>query len=401
LDVSQNTALTNLYCYNNQLTSLDVSANTALTSLNCYNNQLTSLDVSGNTALTSLQCYNNQLTSLDVSGNTALTSLQCQNNPLTSLDLRNGNNTNMIASSSYYLNLSNNPQLFCIDVDDATYSTANWTVANGNISYWNGFSNNCATAIYGCTDSLACNYNASANLDDGSCAYTSTSTDTQAHCDTYTWLDGTTYITSNNTATWTSTNAAGCDNVATLNLTINNSTTSTDTQVHCDAYTWLDGVTYITYNNSATWTTTNAAGCDNVATLDLTINNSTSSFDTLSVTASIVWNGMPLNVSGDYSVTLINSAGCDSIAKLNLTVSTTPTWDCVNGACVDLGTGAGMYPTQAACTAVCVVSAIQEHTTNKELLKVTDLLGRETKQTNKPLLYLYDDGTVEKKIVIE
>jgi hypothetical protein len=47
------------------------------------------------------------------------------------------------------------------------------------------------------------------------------------------------------------------------------------------------------------------------------------------------------------------------------------------------------------------VSAIQEHTTNKELLKVTDLLGRETKQTNQPLFYIYDDGTVEKRIVIE
>ncbi len=38
---------------------------------------------------------------------------------------------------------------------------------------------------------------------------------------------------------------------------------------------------------------------------------------------------------------------------------------------------------------------------NKEILKITDLLGRETKQTNQPLLYLYDDGTVEKRIVIE
>jgi hypothetical protein len=38
---------------------------------------------------------------------------------------------------------------------------------------------------------------------------------------------------------------------------------------------------------------------------------------------------------------------------------------------------------------------------NKELLKVTDLLGRETKQTNQPLFYIYDDGTVEKRIVIE
>ena len=35
------------------------------------------------------------------------------------------------------------------------------------------------------------------------------------------------------------------------------------------------------------------------------------------------------------------------------------------------------------------------------LLKTTDLLGRETKQTNQPLLYLYDDGTVEKRIIIE
>ena len=81
----------------------------------------------------------------------------------------------------------------------------------------------------------------------------------------------------------------------------------------------------------------------------------------------------------------------------------TPSWDCNNsGVCYDPGTGSGQYSTQAACTAVCVVSAIQEHTTNKELLKVTDLLGRETKGTkNEVLFYIYDDGTVEKRIVIE
>jgi len=49
----------------------------------------------------------------------------------------------------------------------------------------------------------------------------------------------------------------------------------------------------------------------------------------------------------------------------------------------------------------CPPTSIEEQTTNKELLKVTDLLGRETKQTNQPLLYLYDDGTLEKRIVIE
>ena len=46
-------------------------------------------------------------------------------------------------------------------------------------------------------------------------------------------------------------------------------------------------------------------------------------------------------------------------------------------------------------------TSIQEHTTNKELLKITDLLGRETKGTNQLLFYIYDDGTVEKRIVIE
>jgi hypothetical protein len=46
-------------------------------------------------------------------------------------------------------------------------------------------------------------------------------------------------------------------------------------------------------------------------------------------------------------------------------------------------------------------SSIDRINKNKKLLKVTGLLGRETKQTNQPLFYIYDDGTVEKRIVIE
>ena len=82
LDVSQNTALEQLWCTDNQLTALDVSKNTALTGLYCYNNQLTALDVSKNTALTVFDCYNNQLTALDVSQNTALTWLSCTGNQI-------------------------------------------------------------------------------------------------------------------------------------------------------------------------------------------------------------------------------------------------------------------------------------------------------------------------------
>ena len=193
LDVSSNSILTNLHCYaneldslnligadsltiiecySNQLTSLDVSSNSILTNLHCYANELDSLNVTGADALTTLECYENQLTSLDVSSNTALISLNCRNNQLNSLDLRNGNNVN-ISVSLDSLNLTNNAQLYCIDVDDAAYSTTNWTVANGNISYWNSFSNSCDTANYGCTDLLAYNYDSSAIINYG-CDYGTT-----------------------------------------------------------------------------------------------------------------------------------------------------------------------------------------------------------------------------------
>ena len=39
---------------------------------------------------------------------------------------------------------------------------------------------------------------------------------------------------------------------------------------------------------------------------------------------------------------------------------------------------------------------------NKKLKKITNLLGQETPiRKNSPMLYIYDDGTVEKKIIIE
>ena len=49
----------------------------------------------------------------------------------------------------------------------------------------------------------------------------------------------------------------------------------------------------------------------------------------------------------------------------------------------------------------CFSLNISECHSKRKLLKVTDLLGRDTKQINQPLLYIYDDGTVEKRIVIE
>ena len=75
--------------------------------------------------------------------------------------------------------------------------------------------------------------------------------------------------------------------------------------------------------------------------------------------------------SGDYSYTLVNSSGCDSIANINLTI---------------------------------IISGILNISTtqSKYLIKVTDVLGRKSKETkNQTLFYIYSDGSVEKKIIIK
>jgi len=123
-----------LSCYENPLTSLDVTQHTALTSLSCKDNQLTTLDITQNLALTNLSCGNNQLTTLDLSLHTNLTYLWARNNQLTSLNVKNGNNTNVTL-----FNCNLNPDLTCVEVDDATWSTANWNFIDATAS----FSENC------------------------------------------------------------------------------------------------------------------------------------------------------------------------------------------------------------------------------------------------------------------
>jgi len=47
-------------------------------------------------------------------------------------------------------------------------------------------------------------------------------------------------------------------------------------------------------------------------------------------------------------------------------------------------------------------TSITEYITKKDIIKVIDVLGRQTKHLkNQPLFYIYDDGTVEKKIILE
>ena len=127
IDVSNNTQLTQLYCYDNSLNSLDISQNTQLTRLDCYNNNLTTLDVSGCTQLKRLGCYNNNLTTLNVSGCTQLTTLYCSSNNLSSLDLSNNTQLKELYCSNNNLSsldVSNNTQLKELYCHNNNFSTA-------------------------------------------------------------------------------------------------------------------------------------------------------------------------------------------------------------------------------------------------------------------------------------
>ncbi|NVK64985.1 MAG: right-handed parallel beta-helix repeat-containing protein [Flavobacteriales bacterium] len=148
-------------------------------------------------------------------------------------------------------------------------------------------------------------------------------TDVVSACESYTWLDGNTYISSNNTAQWVLTNAQGCDSVVTLDLTILQPTFDTDVHAACNNFTWIDGNTYTSSNNSAQWILTNAQGCDSIVTLDLTIVNSNSGTDVISACESYTWIDGNTYTSSNNTATYVlqNTFGCDSTVTLDLTIN--------------------------------------------------------------------------------
>jgi len=187
--------------------------------------------------------------------------------------------------------------------------------------------------LTGCTDLGACNYDSLATINDSSCVYPTISTDTQVHCDTYTWIDGNTYAASNNTATYTATNAVGCDSIITLDLTVTGNPISTISQNG----TYLE----VTIADTYSW-------------------NTGETTQTITPTA-----------NGWYWCIVTDVNGC---------IGDTSFYEVTN-----------------------IVSVISETTnTDRKLLRITDMLGQETPyRRNTPLFYIYDDGTVEKSIIIE
>ena len=151
------------------------------------------------------------------------------------------------------------------------------------------------------------------------------STDVLTVCDSYTWLDGVTYMTSNNSATWITTNTAtGCYNTAELDLTINNSTSNTTNQTTCDSYTWAANNQTFTSSGTYVNLSTNASGCSHTEILNLTINNFTTNTSNLIECDTYTWaiNGNTYTTDGTYiDVSIDSVTGCPHTETLNLSIN--------------------------------------------------------------------------------
>jgi spore coat protein U-like protein len=146
LDVTNNLALIDLRCHNNSLSSIDVTLNSSLDNLSISYNSISSIDLSQNILLTGFYCFFNSFSNLDLT-QTAVTTLRCHDNSLlTSLNFANGLNSNM-ADPSFQAH--NNPNLTCIQVDNATYSTTNWTTY---VDAGTSFSTNCSACLVNIPD---------------------------------------------------------------------------------------------------------------------------------------------------------------------------------------------------------------------------------------------------------
>ncbi len=295
LDVNNNTSLTELIIFSNQLYFLDISDANSLALLDCSDNQISSLDLSQNTALIQFDCSGNQITSLDLSQNTDLIELDCSGNQITSLDL--SQNTDLTK-----LNCSLNA-LSSLDVSSNTVLTELICVEN-NITSLNISQNTSLTNLH-------CNWNSLILID-----------------------------------------VSGANALTSLYCSYN-------------ALTSLD----VSQNASLTIL---SCSYNHLTHLDVRNGNNTN----------FTWFRAENNYYMDPSISSLNCISVDNAA-----------WSISNWYDIDQQT---TFSNNCNST-----TSILDIDSTNNLFKTIDILGRETKQTNQPLFYIYDDGTVEKRIVIE
>ncbi len=244
----------------------------------------------------------------------------------------NGNSYNAGGSYNVTLTGSNNCDSIAtlnLSVNPVSTSTTTISICTNQLPYsWNGNNYN-AGGIYNVTlpGTNGCDSIATLNLTVNTVLTSTTNASVCANQLPFVW-NGNNYNTAGSFNV-TLVSQSGCDSIATLNLTINpilSSTTNASTCTNQLPYIWNGN----NYNAAGTYTITllGSNGCDSIATLNLTINSTSSSITNVSTCSNQLpysWNGNNYSSAGIYNVTLTGSNNCDSIATLNLSVNSVST----------------------------------------------------------------------------
>ena len=138
----------------------------------------------------------------------------------------------------------------------------------------------------------------------------------------------------------------------------------------CEGDSILFDTSFVSNQDLYLTNTLDSMGYVDILVMDLSIDSNSYSIQNISISYSdsIFVGGAYQSTEGTYTDTFLNQNGCDSIVTTNLTI---------------------------------IISYISEYNTDKKLLKIVDVLGREAKfKRNTTLFYIFDDGTVEKRMVI-
>ena len=152
------------------------------------------------------------------------------------------------------------------------------------------------------------------------------------------------------------------------------------------------GFNYVTSIDLSMYTNLIYLDCAYNGITDLDLSNNSSLTSLIAQEGSL--HNLDLRNGNNYNMIEILCFGNDNLTCINVddSVWSTNNWTVTNGD-IDIQQYFSVNCSQP--------TSVEEYNLTRELFKVTDLLGRETKQTNQPLFYIYDDGTVEKRIVIE
>jgi gliding motility-associated-like protein len=208
------------------------------------------------------------------------------------------------------------------------------TICSGQLPYvWNGISVPAAgnaVATFNTASVGGCDSTTTLNLIVGT---STTVTKTITICSgqlPYHWNGITVNAGGNNVATFTTTTASGCDSTTNLNLIVGATINAIQNQTICAnqlPYVWHGQNITAGGNAVATFTTTNAVGCDSITTLNLTVNpikTATKNVTICSGQLPYTWNGINVTAGGNAAATYTTASlmtGCDSVTTLNLTVT--------------------------------------------------------------------------------